>query len=281
MGLEKKIADLSSAYSNVADSAAAERLNMLFDEGSFVQLDSLAGSTGIVTGFGTIDGVCAYAFAQNSECEGGSVSSILTTKLTKLYDMAVATGYPVIGIYDSDGAKLKEGNMLFNFYGELLTRTSRLSGVVPQISLVLGTCVGVSALAASAADIVIAASGVSFGIETDGSNCTVADSAKLGNVHVVAENDADAIAKCKELLSLLPSNNLESVPLFGYDEQDGSGALESCMQLIGTNERVARSIIGATADNGSFIELLKDFGTTVITGFATICGVSTGIVANR
>lgn len=281
MGLENKIAALSDAYSSIADSAAVERLNMLFDEGSFVRLDSLSGSTGIITGFGTIEGVSAYAFAQNPESDGGAVSVSLTSKLHKLFDMALNTGYPVIGIFDSDGAKLKEGNLLFNFYGELLNRTSRLSGVVPQVSLVLGTCVGISALAASAADVVIATSGVSFGIETNGNNSTVADSAKTGDIHIVTENDAEAIAKCRALISMLPSNNLESVPVVGYDEQDVGDILANNMNLVGTNERITRSIIAAVTDSESFIELSKDFGTTTITGFATVSGESVGVVATR
>lgn len=280
MGLENKIEAMSKAYSDVDGSVAMGRLSALFDEGTFTMVDALAGSAGIVAGFGTVEGVNAYAFAQNIDVEGGSVSAAVSVKVKKIYDMAVKTGCPVIGIYDSNGAKLKDGNAVLETYGEMLGWTGRISGVVPQISLVLGTCVGSAALAAASADVVIAVSGVSYGIDTSGKDVSAADADKKGEISIITENEEEAVNKCRMILSMLPSNNIESVPVFGFDEPDTSAA-SALAAKTATKEKTALDIISSVADLNSFIELNSGFGAGAVTGLATVNGGSVGVIANN
>jgi len=280
MGLENKIEAMTKAYSDVDGSAAMGRLSALFDEGSFTQVDTLAGSTGIIAGFGTVEGVSAYAFAQNIEVDGGAVSAAVSVKVKKIYDMAVKTGCPVIGIYDSNGAKLKDGNAVLETYGEMLGWTSKISGVVPQISLVLGTCVGSAALAAASADVVIAVSGASYGIDTTGTDVSASDASKKGEINILTENEEEAISKCRILLSMLPSNNIESVPAFDYDEPDVTVA-SALAAKAASSEKIADGIINSVTDLGTFLELNADFGTGAVTGFATIGGSSVGVIATN
>jgi acetyl-CoA carboxylase carboxyltransferase component len=178
---------LQASRDAVKKSNAYKRINRLFDENTFNEIDGLSKSgdhyAEVVTGFGTIDGCPAYVFAQNAEIDGGAMSKAQASKIKKIYCLAVKTGNPVIGIYDSIGGRLKEGADMLAAYGEILLGSNNLSGVVPQISLILGPCVGTSAMIAANADIVVMSDKAEFTIETNGENGSADAATKLGICH--------------------------------------------------------------------------------------------------
>ncbi len=145
------------------DSPARQRLVKLFDADTFVELDAFAKvngeGAGVLTGYGCVEGSPVYAFSQDSTAMGGAVGRVHAAKIKKVYELAQKTGAPVIGIYDSKGAKLDEGNEALAAYGEILMSANAISGVVPQISLVLGVCAGTSALMAAGADFIVMSEG--------------------------------------------------------------------------------------------------------------------------
>ena len=154
MGQETKLGRLMEARQAMTKSSPAlTRMTALFDEGTFAELDIFAkadgNECGVITGWGYIDGNPAYAFAQDVSADGGAVGRIHAAKIAKVYDLAMKTGAPVVGIYDSKGAKLREGGDALDAYGLMMERASSLSGVVPQISLVLGVCAGSAAMTAA------------------------------------------------------------------------------------------------------------------------------------
>ena len=179
MNLESKLHEVLEMKDAVRETIAYKRLSMLFDKGSMIEFDTLVKSEGglaeVVTAYGTVEGLPVYAFAQDGDVAGGAISKAQAGKIKKIYNFASKTGAPVVGIYDSQGARLKEGGEILAAYGDMLLWSSSLSGVVPQISVVAGTCVGTNALIAASADIVIAAQGTDFGIETNGSEKKVED----------------------------------------------------------------------------------------------------------
>ncbi len=192
-------------------------ITALFDEGTFNEVDGFAksgdGSAEVVAGYGEVDGCPAYAFVQNSDVDGGAMSKAQAAKIKKIYDLAVKTGSPVVGIYDSIGGRLNQGADMLAAYGEILLGNNNLSGVVPQISLVLGPCLGTSAMIAASADIVVMTKKAQLTIDTTGKDGTVEDAAKLGICHVVAKDDQEAMMQVRKLLAVLPSNNLAGAPV--------------------------------------------------------------------
>ncbi len=160
MSPENRLSALAQAQESVnASSKARERLALLFDKDTFVELDTFAKAdgeeTGVVTGYGAVDGSPVFAFAQDKGVLSGAVGRVHAAKIKKVYDLALKTGAPVVGIYDSNGARLSEGNDALAAYGQMLLSSNNLSGVVPQISLVLGTCAGTAAMIACSADFVV------------------------------------------------------------------------------------------------------------------------------
>ena len=128
------------------DSKALKRLEALFDDGSFTEIDAYANSVEVVAGFGTVNECAVYAFSQDITVDGGAVSVAQCAKIKKIYELALKTGCPVIGVYDSNGVKLTEGFEVMNAYGELVKASTSMSGVCPQISIIAGSCLGTSAL---------------------------------------------------------------------------------------------------------------------------------------
>ena len=160
MSAESKMDALAKAQSALDQTAPArKRLNALFDADSFVELDGFSKnggeSAGVVTGYGAVDGSPVFAFAQDITANSGAVGKAHAAKIKKLYDLAAKTGAPVVGIYDSNGALLKEGNDALNAYGEMMLWQNNLSGVVPQVSVIAGTCAGCAAMIALSADFVV------------------------------------------------------------------------------------------------------------------------------
>ncbi len=257
----------------VKDTEARKRLLSLFDEGTFTELDAFAksadGEIEVVAGYGSVNGVYAYAFSQDITVDGGAISTAQCAKIKKIYELAKKTGSAVIGIYDSNGMKLKEGFEALNAYGEILKASTSVSGVVLQISVIAGACLGTSALMANMADVVIAAKNADFYV-TAPAGVTAEDSFKQGTVDILADDAASAIASAKELISVLPSNNLETAPAFDYEEKLSYGADENAS---------AKDIILAAADENSVIEIKAGYAENAVTAFAQIGGITVGFVA--
>lgn len=251
------------------------RISALFDVGSFNEIDCFAKSgedyTEAVAGYGTIEGIPVYAFSQNSDVEGGAMSSAQAAKIKKLYNLALKTGLPVIGIYDSIGGRLKEGSEMLAAYGDILLNANNLSGVVPQISLVLGPCVGASAMIAASADIVVMSDKGELTVETNGEHGSAEEAARQGVCHLVAGSEPEAINSVRKLVTLLPSNNLSGAPVLDIQGSSDTVAL--------TDDSDIKSILTGVCDDDSFLELSEKFGESAVTGLAEIDGSTTGVVA--
>lgn len=292
MGVEDRLAQVSSAESGEAP-AAKRRLLKLFDDGIFTEIDSFAKTaeegTEVVTGYGTVDGSRVFVFSQNQDAAGGAMGRTQAQKIKKIYELAVKTGAPVVGIYDSNGAYLNEGFEVLSAYGELLSFVSNLSGVIPQISLVLGPCAGSAALLAAGADVVIMEdkaqlfmappSVFSGGGEGTGRVGGAKAALENGTVQLGAESEEEAITKARNVISMLPLNNLEVAPLAeaAAPEIDPSSLNSLCLKVEGTS---ALDIIKGVADAGSFIELYPEFGKSVVGGFMRMNGTACGVIAN-
>ena len=253
-------------------SKAYERLTALFDGGSFTEIEPFAksaeGEIEVVAGFGLVGGAYAYAFSQDQDVCAGAVTVAQCSKIKKVYDLAQKTGYPVIGVYDSNGVKLTEGFEVLSAYGEIVKASARVSGVVPQISVVAGACLGTSALMANLGDVVIAVKDAAFYV-TAPSEVTANDSAENGVVDILADDFASAVNSVKSLLSVLPSNNLDVAGFFNFDEPAAAP----------NEELEARELVNALADSGSVIELKKDYGKCAVAAFASFGGEAAGVIA--
>lgn len=267
-------AETAQSELKVAQTKGYLRLVSLLDEGSFHEIDGLARSHGgcaeAVVGYGTVEGRPVCAFSQNGDIGGGAMSKAQASKIKKIYQLAVKTGTPVVGIFDSEGGRLKEAGDILGAYGEILLQANNLSGVVPQISLVLGPCVGTSAMIAAGSDFVVMSDKAELTIATNGEGGSAEEAAKAGLCHLTAENEPDAIAAARRLLSMLPSNNLSS-PLL-CEAVSPSGTLSG-------GDTDPKKIIAAICDGGEFLELSPNFGGSAVTGFARMDGMTAGLAA--
>ena len=253
-------------------SIALKRLEMLFDNGEFTQIDAFAktadGDAEVEAGFGIVCGNPAYAFSQNSDENSGAISVAACAKIKKTYELAEKTGCPIIGIYDSNGVKLNEGFEVLNAYGELVKASARVSGVVPQISIIAGACIGTSALIANMADAVIALEDADFYV-TAPSEVSVSQSAEDGVVDITVKSFEQAADKTKAIISMLPSNNLEIAGCF--EAVSSTAAISADMDF--------EALAYAIADNGSIIEFKKEYGCNVLTALGAIGGETVGIIS--
>ena len=268
MSMEAKITELETARVNTASSSAYTVLTKLFDEGAFTEIDAFAKSTAgyaeVVAGRGNVEGIGVFAFAQNTDRSGGAMSKAQAAKIKKVYDLALKTGSPVIALYDSIGGRIDEGNDLLSAYGDILKYSSNLSGVVPQISVVLGKCYGTQALIAVNSDIVILSEKAELTLNTDGSGADTKTNSKHGIALLTAKDTAEAIQEARKLISLLPSNNLEYAGTPEFDEPIPSD-----------------DVLLSIADGGSIIELQPEYGSSVKTALATIEGSTVGIIKSE
>lgn len=275
MSIDSTLELMQKAKEATAKTKAYARLQLLFDEGTFVEIDGFAksgaGDVEALAGFGAVDGCPVYAFAQNSDVAGGAMSKAQAAKIRKVYDLAVKTGAPVIGLYDSVGARLKEGSDMLAAYGEILLNSNNLSGVVPQISVVLGPCLGTSAMIAASADFVVMSQQGQLAIETDGQSGSAEQAEKAGLSHITAVDENDAIAAVRDLIALLPSNNLSGAAI--TDFADNSVVTEDAGDVY--------AVINTAVDGGSFTETQKEFGQAVVTGLAKMAGSTVGVVASQ
>ena len=274
MSIESKLAFLQETKAANAQTKAYQRLQLLFDEGTFVEIDSFTksgdGRAEAAAGFGSVDGCPVYAFAQNSDVEGGAMSKAQAAKICKVYELAEKTGAPVVGIYDSIGARLNESCEMLAAYGDVMLKANNLSGVVPQIAVIAGPCLGASSMIAAAADVVIMSEDGQFALQTNGEGGDLKEASESGLVHLTAKDDKEAVAKARELITLLPSNNLSGAPITDFADSAAETAGES-----------GASIIAAVMDQDSFIEFQAGFGAGFITGLAKLGGNTVGVVASE
>ena len=255
------------------NSKALKRLEALFDDGSFTEIDAYAksadGSVEVVAGFGTVNECAVYAFSQDVTVDSGAVSVAQCAKIKKSYELALKPGCPVIGVYDSNGVKLTEGFEVMNAYGDLVKASTSMSGVCPQISIVAGSCLGTSALIANMADVGVAVKDADFYV-TAPSEVTAEESYEAGTVDILCDTFEDAVAQVKNLASLLPSNNLAPSPLFEFEApstfaNDGDDAM---------------AVINSIADANSVVELKGGYSEKKCkTALATVMGTTVGFVA--
>ena len=268
---------------------ARERVEKLADAGSFVELFALVSQNGegagVITGYATIDQRPVYIFAQDFTVRGGAMGKAQAAKIVKLLDMALKTGAPVIAVLDSAGVRIDEGAAAMSAYSEIYAKLSRMSGVCPIVSLVLGPCIGGAALLTQLADVSIVAQKVGqvmvFGPQVMAAmngKAVKADEfggaevvAKMGACALTAETEEEAIAKAKQVLALLPSSNLEDCELYDTDDMN--------RLLPAIDPADADALVSALVDNGSAIELYKAYGKNVKTVLARMGGRSVAIVA--
>ena len=274
MSIESKLAFLQETKAANAQTKAYQRLQLLFDEGTFVEIDSFTksgdGRAEAAVGFGSVDGCPVYAFAQNSDVEGGAMSKAQAAKICKVYELAEKTGAPVVGIYDSIGARLNESCEMLAAYGDVMLKANNLSGVVPQIAVIAGPCLGASSMIAAAADVVIMSEDGQFALQTNGEGGDLKEASESGLVHLTAKDDKEAVAKARELITLLPSNNLSGAPITDFADSAAE-----------TDGESGASIIAAVMDQDSFIEFQAGFGAGFIAGLAKLGGNTVGVVASE
>jgi propionyl-CoA carboxylase beta chain len=291
---------------------ARERLDALLDRGSFVELDrfvthratdfGLAGEQylgdGVVTGHGRIEGRTVFVFAQDFTVFGGSLSETNAAKVCKVMDLAVKTGAPIIGLNDSGGARIQEGVASLGGYADIFLRNTLASGVVPQISAVLGPCAGGAVYSPAITDFIFMVRGVSYMFVT-GPNVvkTVThedvDFDRLGGAdvhgktsgiaHFVHDSELESLAAIRALLGYLPSNNLDSPPIRPCDDpiDRRDDALLDVMPDNPSTPYDAHDVIRRVVDAGGFLEVQREFAPNLIVGFARLAGRPVGVVANQ
>ncbi|WP_299051740.1 acyl-CoA carboxylase subunit beta [uncultured Nocardioides sp.] len=297
---------------------ARERIGQLFDEGSFVELDELARhrstafglekkrpyGDGVITGYGTIDGRQVCVFSQDFTVFGGSLGEVYGEKITKVMDLAMRTGSPIIGINEGAGARIQEGVVSLGLYGEIFRRNVHASGVVPQISLIMGSCAGGHVYSPAVTDFTVMVDGTSNMFITGpdviktvtGEDVTMEDlggarahNTKSGNAHYMASDEEDALDYVKALLSHLPQNNLDEPP---YDPSaelsnddlepsDDDRALDTLIPDSPNQPYDMHTVIEAVVDDGDFLEVQPLFATNIVIGFGRVEGRPVGVVANQ
>jgi len=274
--------------------SARERIDALLDDGSFVEIGAFVSarnentaSDGVVTGYGTIDSRLVYVYSQDVTVLGGAMGEMYANKVCKVIDMASKMGAPIIGMLDSNGVRLSEGAMAQSAMGKILNAVASISGVVPNISIVFGTCAGGSAIAAAMSDFVIMneKNGKMF---VNGPDVVEATEGKVpavdakgsvnesGNAHFIGSDDASCINLAKLLLSYLPSNNLSDA--FEYETADDLNRPCEILDNIDAIED-ARVIIAEIADDKAYFEVQADYATEASVGFIRVNGASVGAVA--
>ncbi|HYT83529.1 MAG TPA: acyl-CoA carboxylase subunit beta [Gemmatimonadales bacterium] len=291
---------------------ARERLDVLLDPGSFVELDRFVThratdfglaeqkvlGDGVVTGWGRIEGRLVYAFSQDFTVFGGSLSEAHAEKICKVMDLAVRNGAPVIGLNDSGGARIQEGVASLGGYADIFLRNTLASGVVPQISAILGPCAGGAVYSPAITDFVFMVRGLSYMFVT-GPNVvkTVTheevDFEKLGGAdvhagtsgvaHFVHDSELEALKAIRTLLSFLPSNNLDGPPLRPSDDPADrrDEALLDVVPDEPSKPYDMHDVIRRVMDGGEFFEVQRDYGGNLLVGFARLGGRSVGVVANQ
>jgi propionyl-CoA carboxylase beta chain len=297
---------------------ARERVTELLDAGSFVELDELARhrstafgmerrrpyGDGVVTGYGTIDGRQVCVFAQDFTVFGGSLGQVFGEKIVKVMDLAMKTGCPMIGINDSGGARIQEGVVSLGLYGEIFRRNVHASGVVPQISLIMGPCAGGAVYSPAVTDFTVMVDQTSHMFITGpdviktvtGEDVSMEDlggarahNTKSGNAHYLASDESDAIEYVKALVSYLPQNNLDAPPSYPgsvladaeLEPTDDDRALDTLVPDSPNQPYDIRTVVETVLDDGEFLEVQALFAPNIVCGFGRVEGQSVGVVANQ
>ncbi|MGN6253272.1 MAG: acyl-CoA carboxylase subunit beta [Marmoricola sp.] len=293
---------------------ARERIEKLFDEGSFVELDELARhrstafglernrpyGDGVITGYGTVDGRQVCVFSQDFTIFGGSLGEVYGEKITKVMDLAIRTGCPIVGINEGAGARIQEGVVSLGLYGEIFRRNVHASGVIPQISLIMGSCAGGHVYSPAVTDFTVMVDGTSNMFITGpdviktvtGEDVTMEDlggarahNTKSGNAHYMATDEDDALEYVKALLSYLPQNNLDEPP--AYDEPasleigEDDRALDALIPDGANQPYDMHEAITAVLDDGEFLEVMPLFAPNILIGYGRVEGKPVGVVANQ
>ncbi|HMT90870.1 MAG TPA: acyl-CoA carboxylase subunit beta [Dermatophilaceae bacterium] len=320
--LKRRVAEVANAGSTVAvekqhakgKKTARERIELLLDEGTFIEMDKYARhrssqfgqdkhrpyGDGVVTGYGQIDGRQVAVFAQDFTVFGGSLGEVFGEKIVKVMDWAAKIGCPVIGLNDSGGARIQEGVVSLGLYGEIFFRNVRNSGVVPQISVIMGPCAGgavyspaitdftvmvdkTSHMFITGPDVIKTVTGEEVAFEDLGG--ARAHNTKSGVAHYMGTDEDDAIEYVKALLSYLPSNNMEEPPAFDVDSDltvtDEDRWLDTCIPDSPNQPYDMHQVIEHVVDDGEFLEVHALFAPNIVVGFARVDGQSVGIVANQ
>lgn len=281
--MSDKIVSLADARNEAKKATPArERLTALFDPNTFVEVGALVknGCDGasVITGYGLVEGSPVYAFSQDITVKSGAVGEAHGSKIKKIYELALKTGAPMVGIFDSNGAAIDEGLDAMNAYGDLLCWTNNLSGVVPQVSLVLGVCAGSAAMIAASADIVVMSEKGEFFLNTgDADKSSAAEAAKAGVAHIVEKDEQSAITAARNILSMLPVNNLSMAPMREFAPVPGG---ENTLAAAAADLADADLFAAAKCamDEDSVVELQKDFAPDAKVAFATLNGITVGLV---
>jgi propionyl-CoA carboxylase beta chain len=293
---------------------ARERVELLLDEGSFVELDEFARhrstnfgidknrpyGDGVVTGYGSIDGRPVCVYSQDFTVFGGSLGEVYGEKIVKIMDFALKTGRPIIGINDGGGARIQEGVVALGLFGEIFRRNTHASGVIPQISLIMGPCAGGAVYSPAITDFVVmvdqtshmfitgpdvikTVTGEDVGFEELGGART--HNATSGNAHHMAADEKEAVEFVKALLSYLPSNNLEEAPAFPEEADLEITAedleLDSLIPDSPNQPYDMHRVVEHVLDDNEFLETQELFAPNIITGFGRVEGHPVGIVANQ
>lgn len=291
---------------------ARERINALMDDGSFVEIDAFvthrcnefgmdkveAPDEGVVTGYGTVDGRLVFVYSQDFTVIGGSLGEMHAKKICKVMDMAAKMGAPIIGMNDSGGARIQEGLDALSGFGEIFYRNTINSGVIPQISVIMGPCAGGAVYSPAITDFIFmvdktskmfitgpqvieSVTGEKVSAEELGGSSVHA--AKSGVCHFTAPSDAECIEKIKMLLSYLPSNNLEQAPY--VDTGDEINRISEKLTTIVPDDSGKaydiKEVIAEIVDNGEFFEVQEAFAKNIVVGYARMNGNTVGIVANQ
>jgi len=291
---------------------ARERVDILLDKGSFEEIgafvrhrardfglehESYLGD-GVITGFGTIEGRPVYVFSQDFTVFGGSLSETHAEKIVKIMDLAMKNGVPIIGLNDSGGARIQEGVASLGGYAEVFWRNSMASGVIPQISAIMGPCAGGAVYSPAITDFTFMVKGTSFmfvtgpnvvktvtheAVTSEELGGAMTHSTKSGVAHRACDHDVDCLMQIRKLMSYLPQNCEEKTPFqAGLDpEKSLADALDSIIPNNPNKPYDIKDVIKGVMDAGSFFEIHPDYADNIVVGFARLNGRSVGIVANQ
>lgn len=299
--LQSKRASIEAACESAnGKNSARERIKLLFDEGSFVEINAFvtgeAAAEGVVSGYGTVNDRLVYAYSQDYSSIGGALGGANSKKITYTLDLAAKMGAPVVSILDSKGAKIAEGIDALAAIGEIYAKNTELSGLVPQISVVLGDCAGGAVYTPSISDFVfmseknanmyINSPSVITGVS--GEACTADEvgsakaCAKNGTADFVCATEEECFANVKKLLDYLPSNNLEGTPV-EIPTDDINRISENIINMIPDNGDGfdIKNIIKEVADNAELYEVAAEYSKNMVTGFVKLNGMTVGVVANN
>ncbi|HZC25880.1 MAG TPA: acyl-CoA carboxylase subunit beta [Actinopolymorphaceae bacterium] len=293
---------------------ARERIALLMDEGSFVELDEFARhrstnfglernrpyNDGVVTGFGTVAGRQICVFSQDVTVYGGSLGEVYGEKIVKVMDLALKTGCPIVGINEGSGARIQEGVVSLGLYGEIFRRNILASGVIPQISLIMGTCAGGHVYSPALTDVTVMVDQTSHmfitgpgviktvtgeDVSFEDLGGALAHNSKSGNAHYMAADEHDAIDWTKALLSYFPQNNLEDPPAYEEDTDlaisDVDRELDTLIPDSANQPYDIHEVIEHVLDDSEFLELHPLFAPNIVCGFGRIDGRSVGVVGNQ